>query len=358
MIIWFAWWGTWWHVFPIASLIDFIKDNNKYNQKIDQIYWFGEKWSLEHKISDQLSDDYDKLKFVNIVSGKIRRQPNIREFIKNIIDIIKLKVWVLQSIYYIKKHKIDVVFSKGWYVSLPVSFACKITGTKLIVHESDTHAGISTRVWARFANKVFLWFENSIAWWEYIWQILSEKLISKQDKSYQNNKTTILVNCGSLGSKTIHQTILNILQDKDISHQFQWKILVGMINKEFESKYNKYDDAEVIWFADQATMWELYQQADISICRGWSTTLIEQNLFNIKQIIVPIPWTHDQFDNAIYFETNHDDIVIDQKDDLYEDNLKNTLLDLVWYKKKQPDLKQISDYITWVKEKICDYMIS
>lgn len=357
MIVWFAWGGTWWHVFPISSLIEFIKDNDKFNHKVDHIYRLGQRWSLENKISDQISSDFDKLSFVKIISGKIRRKPTLRELWKNIVDIFRVWYGVLQSIYAIKKYHIDVIFSKWWYVSLPVCFASKITNTTLIVHESDTHAGISTKIWAKFANKVFLWFEDSIPWWEYIWQILSKDLTTTKHIS-SSDKTTILVNCGSLGSKTIHQTILDILEDSQISDHFQRKILIGMINQEFENKYNRYDNVEVIWFADQPTMWKLYQQADISICRGWSTTLVEQNLFNIRQIIIPIPWTHDQFDNAEYFVRHHDDILIDQYDDKYEDNLKQVLSHLVWYNKSKVNLEDIKKYISWVKEKICEYIIN
>ena len=123
-----------------------------------------------------------------------------------------------------------------------------------------------------------------------------------------------MVNCGSLGSKTIHQTILKLFEDSKIVDKFDRKILVGMINQEFADKYKKYNNVEVINFADQKTMGQLYQISDIGICRSGSTTLAEQHLFNIKQIIVPIPWTHDQFDNASYFNDKYNDTVIDQND--------------------------------------------
>jgi len=59
-------------------------------------------------------------------------------------------------------------------------------------------------------------------------------------------------------------------------------------------------------------MGELYVRSDISICRGGSTTLVEQHIFGIKQIIIPIPWTHDQAGNAAFFVKEYADIVLDQ----------------------------------------------
>ena len=68
-------------------------------------------------------------------------------------------------------------------------------------------------------------------------------------------------------------------------------------------------------------MGELYIKADISICRGGSTTLVEQHSFGIKQIIIPIPWTHDQAGNAAFFVKEYADIVLDQNKKDWVDEL-------------------------------------
>ena len=61
-------------------------------------------------------------------------------------------------------------------------------------------------------------------------------------------------------------------------------------------------------------MGELFAICDIAITRGGTTSLAEQNLYDIKQIIVPIPRTHDQYDNAKRYVQHKKDIMIDQKD--------------------------------------------
>jgi len=52
--------------------------------------------------------------------------------------------------------------------------------------------------------------------------------------------------------------------------------------------------------------------ADLGITRGGTTSLAEQKLYNMKLIIIPIPRTHDQYDNAKYYENHYSDILLEQ----------------------------------------------
>ena len=53
-------------------------------------------------------------------------------------------------------------------------------------------------------------------------------------------------------------------------------------------------------------MGEYYLNSDIAITRAGTTSLAEQQLFDLKLIMIPIPWTHDQKDNAKWYVKNHD----------------------------------------------------
>jgi UDP-N-acetylglucosamine:LPS N-acetylglucosamine transferase len=50
----------------------------------------------------------------------------------------------------------------------------------------------------------------------------------------------------------------------------------------------------------------------VAIARGGTTSLAEQQLFGLKKVIVPIPWTHDQLKNAQYYVKTYDDILVRQ----------------------------------------------
>lgn len=90
-------------------------------------------------------------------------------------------------------------------------------------------------------------------------------------------------------------------------------------------------------------MGELYNICDIAITRGGTTSLAEQKLYDLKQIIVPIPWTHDQYDNAKRYAKHHHDIRLNQRDTDFEQQLNNAITQFQGFKKtrQQKDKKAI-----------------
>jgi UDP-N-acetylglucosamine--N-acetylmuramyl-(pentapeptide) pyrophosphoryl-undecaprenol N-acetylglucosamine transferase len=78
--------------------------------------------------------------------------------IKNIRDLFFFTIGLLQSVFYLLRFKIDVVFCKGGYVALPVVFAAKLLGKKIIVHESDVHPGLVNRIAGKSSAKNFSGF--------------------------------------------------------------------------------------------------------------------------------------------------------------------------------------------------------
>ncbi len=62
--------GTGGHVFPIRSLIEFLKHHPSYTTHIQKLFRFGSKKSLESRICCELQENgkEDQLKFVSIFS--------------------------------------------------------------------------------------------------------------------------------------------------------------------------------------------------------------------------------------------------------------------------------------------------
>lgn len=391
----FAGGSTGGHVVPISTLIQELK--LKARAKDFKIFWFGEKGNLEERECGKLNNIVDKgdpsirqargfqgsvgmtanwwwIRFVPIVSGKLRRKPNVKEWIQNILDLFKFLYGVFLSLFYLKRHSIDVVFSKWWFVSLPVVIAAWILRLPIIVHESDSKAGISTKIAARFATKVFTGFPGVLEGGEYVGQILSGELLpvgthgnaSDNSNIYDNGDTdvlphvpTILVNCGSQGSASVHKTLLELFaKDTTLTERFHWIVLLGVLNAWFASDYKKYPNIELYDFIDQTAMGDLYARADISVCRGGSTSLVEQHTFGIKQIIIPIPWTHDQMSNAEFFVKEYGDILLDQNIPHRWDELWNNLKKLVGYKKQKLNVENTVKKLARGREEIVKCIIS
>ena len=225
-----TWWWTWWHVFPLLSIYNHLK-----NENLDFV-WIWENNSLEQKISSE-----NKIEFLSIKSGKLRRYFDI----KNFFDPFKIIIWIFQSIYYIIKNDINIIFSKWGFVSVPTCIAGKILGKKIYIHESDTIMWLSNKIIARLATKVFFTFDNPlIDWKKYIKssQILNPKLIEKiSNIQEKNEKQEILVMAWSQGSKVIFENLLEIIWDLSNSN---FTIILWEKNTNFRSSFEKFKNVK------------------------------------------------------------------------------------------------------------------
>lgn len=335
----FAWWWTWWHVFPIKSLIEFIKNDNNIDNYFNNIYWFGESNSLESKVASSFS--YNKLKFYSIISWKIRREKSILWVVRNFIDIFKFFIWFIQSLYLLHKLKVDVLFCKWWYVAWPVVIAAKILWVQIFLHESDTVPWLANRLASKFSDKIFLWFPDSIKWWEFIWQILSDEISNFSDdelniSSFDSNRTNILVIWWSQWSKIIYETLLDVIKDNRLKDKFNYFIVLGTQNQWLKDSFKEFDNVFTFDFLTQKQIWYICNLCDVWITRGWATSLAEQKAFGMKLLIIPLPytWWNHQYYNGMYYSQTYGDILINQNIDM-DRNLRSALLELTCFKKQK-----------------------
>ncbi len=331
-IIAFAWWWTWGHIFPIKSLIERLP---KHNYKI---LWFGEKWKLEEKISKQLKDAGYDIVFLPILSGKIRRDKTLKAFSLNFLDIFKNLIGLWQSIYYILKYKPELIFSKWWYVAFTPSLAGKILWKKIYLHESDTVPGLVNKLVGKFANKIFLWFDEAIKYFDknkvkVVGQILSPLIEKIKLPKETSSKTNLLIVWWSQWAKVLIQTIYNLLK-KGYLQEFNIYVVGWLLNK--DNIFKDFTNVNFYEFLPQEKLFELYALADLSITRGSATSLAEQDYFNIKKIIVPLPYTgwNHQYYNALAYEKNWD-LVLSQLDQDFENKLLSFLNKFKGFKKKK-----------------------
>lgn len=338
-----TWGWTGGHIFPIKSLIQHINKHEKFKKHIQNIYRFGSKHGLEHKVCNKLSN----IQFVHIISGKYRREtPRIAK-IRNIIDFFMFFVGIMQSLFQLKKYKIDVIFCKGGYVALPVVVAWRILRKKIIIHESDAHSGLVNKIAAHFANKIFTGFDDVLTWAETVGQILSDDIALKDTKindilsKLPKKKTIVLVIWGSQWSYRLYKSLIHILDDDPVTmSKFVFILSLWILNNDLKPDFDRFPNVFAQEFFSQKEMGALCYRADIWLTRAGTTSLAEQKLYNMKLFIVPIAWTHDQYDNAKYYVSHFQDLLIDQRSPDFEKNLFQTFQDHVWFRKKQKQESQ------------------
>ena len=342
-IIVMAWGGTWWHVFPIKSLIETILSEEKYRDQVKQIVWIWSRNSLEEETAKKF---WDSVKFVSILSWKFRRETPLKSHLKNIRDFFLFIAWCVQALYYLLKLKADVVFCKWWYVALPVVCAAKVTGKPIFVHESDVKPWLVNKIWNKFSKQSFCWFDWVFDGAIVVGQILSDEIVpsDKYHSEYElslkeekkDNKPLVLVMWWSQWSKKLYECLADILKENKIFRDsFYYHIILWKLNEDLKQLFSDFDCVKTYDFLSQSDMWTLYKYCDISLTRWWTTSLAEQKLFNLKSIIVPIPRTHDQKLNAERYVKNFNDIMVEQSKPTTQEDLQNALISLRDYHKPE-----------------------
>jgi len=372
-----AWWGTWGHVFPVKSIIEHINKNPEYSEKISKIIRFWEKNSLESEIFDKIVSTNQNLFFQTIVSGKYRRETPLKSKLKNIRDLFKFFWWIIQSLYYIKKYQIDVIFCKWWYVALPVVFAWKILKKKIVVHESDVHSWLVNKIASKFANTVFTWFDDVLPNSITVWQILSNDIVSRESikniPSHREiweeltlaeqlfysdpNKTHLLVMWWSQWSKRLYENLIESMsENKHIYSNYEIFLVLWKENQDLKPKFDSFKNVYTFDFVSQQDMGLLLKYCDMSLTRAWTTSLAEQKLYNLRIVMVPIPWTHDQYDNAKFYVEHYDDILLDSNDPNYKENMLSIFTQYQKFKKEKVT-KDILAEISVAKDKIVQALL-
>ena len=119
---------------------------------------------------------------------------------------------------YIKQHNIDVVVGFGGYVSAPAYLAAKHAKIPLVIHEGNALPGIANKFGNRFASAAGKAFRSSdLTNSEFVGMPIRTAItqLAKNKDSMAARKffglkpdtTTLLVTGGSLGAKSINETI-------------------------------------------------------------------------------------------------------------------------------------------------------
>lgn len=119
---------------------------------------------------------------------------------------------------YIRTHSIDVVVGFGGYVSAPAYVAAKREKVPIVIHEANALPGIANKVGNRFASAAGKTFRSAnMAHTEFVGMPLRESIVSlatKKDAAaarkhfgLRPDQMTLLVTGGSLGARSLNQTI-------------------------------------------------------------------------------------------------------------------------------------------------------
>ena len=131
--------GTAGHVTPNLALVPHLK-----NEGYD-LYYVGSIDGLEKKLIEEYGIPY-----LGIETGKLRRYFDP----KNFTDPFRVIRGYREAKRFLKEYKPDIIFSKGGYVSVPVTRAAGRLHIPTIIHESDMTPGLANKLCFGVADKI------------------------------------------------------------------------------------------------------------------------------------------------------------------------------------------------------------
>ncbi|PJE51557.1 MAG: hypothetical protein COV29_00145 [Candidatus Yanofskybacteria bacterium CG10_big_fil_rev_8_21_14_0_10_36_16] len=303
------------HAFPLAAVAkELQKESESQNQNIELILMGDNKGYLT-----EVSRQY-KIPFLRVLSGKLRSYRGI----KIILDLIKLPLGFLQSVFYMWLYMPDIVFSKGAYDAVPPLLAARLFFIPVVIHESDSIPGQVNTWSAKFAKKIFVSFEEAYGYFpakrtELVGNPVRKDLLEgdkeRSMKSFglNNSKPIILFMGGSQGASAINKIVLLSLVKMSYKYQIihqcgqdkakEVQEQVDFMLKEGENTYAPSVRSNYRLYpyfnADQMKL--AYAASDIVVSRAGAGSLFEIALLGKPAIIVPIknsPSNH-QLKNAM-----------------------------------------------------------
>ena len=250
------------------------------------------------------------IKVESIMAGKLRRYHGmslLRQLIQvrtivlpNAIDALKMTGGTVQSLAKLLMWRPDVVFTKGGFVCLPVGVAARLLRIPLVIHDSDAHPGLTSRILSRWATSIatgapLKYYSYPKARSHYIGIPVSsmakpfsvqKQRDAKQSLGFDEHEPLIVITGGGLGAKTINDATMQVLDD--LLSFTSVALIAGRDNVDDLSKRaGKKRNFQIHGYVSPDTMQQMLGAADIVISRAGATTLLELAALAKPSIIVP-----------------------------------------------------------------------
>ena len=226
---------------------------------------------------------------------------------KNLLKNVKVlyKIWKSQRMArkIIKDFRPQVAVGVGGYASGPTLNMAAAAGIPCLLQEQNSYAGVTNKLLAKKAAKICVAYEGMERFFPAdkimltgnpVRQQLLDTTVSKTDAlrafGLDSSKKTVLIVGGSLGARTLNESVLTHLdQIRQSGVQFIWqtgKYYHADILQQLE-KAEKSDNLVVTDFISD--MGAAYKAADVVVSRAGAGSISEFCLLGKPVILVPSP---------------------------------------------------------------------
>ena len=220
-------------------------------------------------------------------------------------SVLKIPKGILESRQILKNFSPDLAIGLGSYSAGPVIVSAWLRRTPIVIHEQNILPGITNRILARFAGRIYISFKNTrfnrnanrVHWTgnpvrRELLEYSDHKAAQKSGEA-ANGLFTVLIIGGSQGAHRINLAVIEALENlNDIEHLHFVHQTGAADEQQVKTAYRRHDFRCTVqsFFNNMA---ELYSQADLLICRAGATTVAEIAALGKAVIFIPFPYAAD-----------------------------------------------------------------
>ena len=310
--------GTGGHIYPAISIANEIKsrDNNS------EILFVGAKDKMEMNIVP-----IHGFKILGLwISGF-----NRINIFKNLLVPFKLLVSIFQAIIIIKKFNPNVVVGTGGYASGPTLFVANLFKIPTLIQEQNSYPGITNKILSKKVKTICVAYKNLDKFFPKNKLVLTgnpvRSTISSNSDYFDesinyfkldNNKKTMLVVGGSLGSREINKAVYSMVDYLEyLNLQVIWQC-GKLYYDDYKSKVDS-ENIKLYDFIDQINL--AFSVSDFIVSRAGASSVSELSIVGKPVIFIPSPNVAEdhQLKNAEAIVNNEAAILVEEK------NLKEDL---------------------------------
>jgi len=331
--------GTGGHIYPALAVAEEILDL----QPDTQVLFISGSREMERKIITDAGYEVESI--------PVRGMP--RKLSGSIVPFIwRLGCAVLRSRRIIRGFRPSVVLGTGGYVSGPPVFAAWSMGIPVFLQEQNSFPGVTTKHMSRFAEVVFLGFQDAVAYFgsKVCTKVTGNpvrKNIRPGDRETAAKRfglapdmKTVLVFGGSQGAHAINEAVAGIVEDlAKLPLQVIWQ--TGTM--EFD-QWRRFDGAargkvRVLSYID--AMGDAYTASDLAVSRAGAMTIAEVTACGLPSVLIPLPTAAEnhQEHNARSLADAGAAVMIRERD-LTPEALKREITDIMTVKDRLSEMAE------------------
>lgn len=326
--------GTGGHIFPAVAIANALKKR----MPDCEILFVGANGRMEMEKVPQAGYTIKGLNIAGFQRGSI---------LKNLMLPFKVLSSLKEASKIIKGFKPNAAIGVGGYASGPLLFAASFAGVPCVIQEQNSFAGITNKILAKRAKKICVAYDGM----EKVFpkdkivmtgnpvraEILNKQVNREEALKYfgfNAGKKTVLVVGGSLGARTLNESVYESLNKiKGSNVQFLWQT-----GKTWNKENLGLENVKQLTFIDR--MDYAYACADVIVSRAGALSIAELQNIGKPLILVPSPNVAEdhQTHNAMALVNNEAAILV--RDNEAKTNLINEVFELIAEEDKQKKLSE------------------